>query len=173
MPRCQVESSRMMHSDRKFSSLPLSVSNWASIASSALASVARRSSFRRLSFSASSVARGWSFVRKSSTTSLAMSIRPAALIRGARRKPTSVAVGARFDGICATCMRARRPGWTGLRSSRRPSVAMTRFSPSRGTESAMVAMATSFKKEGIRLRLRRRRCASGSSVVSAADSSNA
>ena len=46
---------------------------------------------------------------------------------------------------------------------------MTRFSPSRGTESAMVAMATSFRKEGTRLRFRRRRCASGSSVVAAAD----
>ena len=162
-----------MHSARKSAEVPFSVASWASIASSAFASVARRSSLRRLSFSASSVARGWSFVRKSSTTSLAISIRPAALIRGARRKPTSVAVGARFDGICAICIRARRPGWTGLRSSRRPSAAMTRFSPLRGTESATVAMATSFKKEGIRLRLTRRRCASGSSAASAADSSNA
>ena len=44
-----------------------------------------------------------------------MSMRPAALMRGARRKPTSVAVGERSSGSSATCISARRPGWTGLR----------------------------------------------------------
>ena len=62
-------------------------------------------------------ARAGSRVRKSSTTSEAMSMRPAALMRGARRKPTSVAVGGRSSGSLATCMRARRPGWTGLASA--------------------------------------------------------
>ena len=66
----------------------------------------------------------------------------------ARSQPvTFVAVGARFAGIWATCIRARKPGCTGFRSSRSPSAAITRFSPSSGTESAIVAMATSFKRE--------------------------
>ena len=112
-------------------------------------------------------ARSGERVRKSSMTSSAISMRPAALMRGPSRKPTSEADGERSSGREATCMRARRPGWTGLASSRRPRAAMVRFSPRRGTESAMVAMATSFRKEGRRRVLRNEREATGFGCVAA------
>ena len=62
-------------------------------------------------------------------TSSAMSMRPAALMRGAMRKPTSVAVGGRSRGRSATRMSSRRPGWTGLRRACEAEGARTRFSP--------------------------------------------
>ena len=48
----------------------------------------------------------------------------------------------------AAAKRARSPTPTGRRSSRSPSAAMTRFSPTRGTASAMVAMAAILRKLG-------------------------
>ncbi len=76
-------------------------------------------------------------------------MRPAALMRGARRKATSKPVSCLAAGSrAAAANSARRPAPTGWRSSRRPRAAMTRFSPRSGTASAMVAMAASFKKLG-------------------------
>ena len=120
-----------------------------SMAASARASVSRRSRLRRSSLSASSVARAASRVQKSSMISEATSMRPAALMRGARRKATSKPVSG-FDAgsSCAAAKSARRPAPTGRRSSRRPSAAMTRFSPRSGTASAMVAMAAILRKLG-------------------------
>ena len=48
----------------------------------------------------------------------------------------------------ATAKRARRPAPAGRRSSLRPRAAITRFSPWRGTASAMVAMAAILRKLG-------------------------
>ena len=74
-------------------------------------------------------------------------MRPAALMRGAMRKPTSPEVGGRFAEICATSSSAFRPGFTALRSASRPKDANTRFSPVSGTASAMVAIATTFMND--------------------------
>ena len=52
----------------------------------------------------------------------------------------------------------------GLASAARPSAAMARFSPVSGTESAMVAMATSLRKDGMRTRSVRAAKAAGSAV---------
>ena len=43
---------------------------------------------------------------------------------------------------------ARSPALTGLRNPSSPSLAKTRFSPTSGTASAMVAMATIFRNDG-------------------------
>ena len=88
-------------------------------------------------------------VVNSSITSEATSMRPAALIRGARRKATSMGVsGRRAVSICASRMRARNPSPTGRRNSAKPTATKTRFSPRSGTASAMVAMASIFKNDG-------------------------
>ncbi len=71
----------------------------ASMAVSAAASASRRSRFRRSSLAASSAARWESRVEKSSMTSEATSMRPAALMRGARRKATSKPVSCLAGGI--------------------------------------------------------------------------
>ena len=60
------------------------------------------------------VRRGGVLVRKSSTTSLAMSMRPAALMRGAMRKPTSVAVGGRLRGILRDLHEGAEAGLDGV-----------------------------------------------------------
>jgi hypothetical protein len=78
------------------------------------ASASRRSRFRRSSLAASSVARCESRVENSSITSEATSMRPAALMRGARRKATSkpvicLAAGSR----AAAANSARRPAPAG------------------------------------------------------------
>ena len=76
-------------------------------------------------------------------------MRPAALMRGARRNATSKPVIALAAGSSAAAAKsARSPGPAGRRSSRSPKAAMTRFSPFSGTASAMVAMAAIFKKLG-------------------------
>ena len=119
------------------------------MAVSAAASVSRRSRLRRSSLAASSAARRESRVEKSSMTSEATSMRPAALMRGARRKATSKPVSCLAAGSSAAAANsARRPAPTGRRSSRRPRAAMMRFSPRRGTASAMVAMAAILRKLG-------------------------
>ena len=111
--------------------------------------MSRRSRFRRSSLAASSAARAGSRVQKSSITSEAISMRPAALMRGASRKATSIPVSCLAAGSrAAAANSALRPAPTGLRSSLRPRAAMTRFSPRRGTASAMVAMAAIFRKLG-------------------------
>ena len=74
-------------------------------------------------------------------------MRPAALMRGAIRKPTSPAVGGRLAEICAVSSRAFKPGFTALRSASSPREAKTRFSPVSGTASAIVAIATTFMNE--------------------------
>src|SRR5256885_5736249 len=55
------------------------------------------------------ILRAASFALKSSITSRATSMRPAALMRGAMRKATSVEVGGRLVEICATSSSAFRP----------------------------------------------------------------
>ena len=87
-------------------------------------------------------------------------MRPAALMRGARRKATSKPVSCLAAGSSAAAAKsARRPAPTGRRSSRRPSAAMVRFSPRRGTASAMVAMAAILRKLGSVFSRARRRIA--------------
>ena len=115
----------------------------------AAASTSRRSRLRRSSLAANSAARLESRVVKSSMTSEATSMRPAALMRGARRKATSKPVSGLAAGSSAAAAKsARRPAPMGWRSSRRPSAAMVRFSPRSGTASAMVAMAAILRKLG-------------------------
>ncbi len=75
------------------------VARRASMAVSAAASTSRRSRFSRSSLAASSAARCESRVEKSSITSEATSMRPAALMRGARRKATSKPVSCLAGGI--------------------------------------------------------------------------
>ncbi len=63
-------------------------------------------------------------------------MRPAALSRGPRRKPTSEAL---IGGVTrATSIRARRPAERVSASASSPSLAITRFSPRSGTMSATV-----------------------------------
>ena len=63
------------------------------------------------------------------------------------RKPTSPEVGGRFAEICATSSSAFRPGIHRFAQCVEPSEAKTRFSPVRGTASAMVAIATTFMND--------------------------
>ena len=83
---------------------------------------------------------------KRSITSAAMSMRPAALIRGAIRNATSSEVSGRPSRRDSSS-NAFSPGFTAVRSAFNPRLAMTRFSPCKGTESAMVAMAAIFRNE--------------------------
>ena len=164
-PRCQsFPSTTTRRASRKLAS----ASNWCSISSSAASSVCLRSVFSRSSFSANSFARTRSRVVKSSTTSDATSMRPAALMRGASRKPMSTVLSARFAGSSLACsIKARRPAPTGRCSSVRPRLAITRFSPSSGTESATVASTSIFRNDGsIFVRVRSRSSASSSACAS-------
>ena len=86
------------------------------------------------------------FTLKSSITSRATSMRPAALMRGAMRNATSPDVSGR-PPTCATSSNALSPGFTAERSASSPSLAKTRFSPVKGTASATVAIATIFMKD--------------------------
>ena len=76
-------------------------------------------------------------------------MRPAAFNRGAMRNATSVALSllALSD---ATSSSAFSPAFTGWRRPSSPSLAKTRFSPTSGTASAMVAMATILRNDGSR-----------------------
>ena len=80
-------------------------------------------------------------------TSLALAMRPAALMRGATRKATWPALGDSPAANPETSSSARRPGFFTSRNPARPRFTMTRFSPVSGTTSATVAIATSFKKD--------------------------
>ena len=116
-----------------------------------IASTMRRSSSCRSPFSlsrraATSRARVGSFKVNRSITSAAISIRPAALILGAIRNATSSEVSG-LPSRCASSSNAFNPGFTVERSAFNPRLAMTRFSPCNGTESAMVAMAAIFMNE--------------------------
>ena len=115
---------------------------------SSIEATMRRSSSWRSPFSLSrrtaiSRARATSFTLNSSMTSAAMSMRPAALMRGAIRKATSPELSG-LPPSCETSSNAFNPGLTVERNALSPSLAMTRFSPASGTESAMVAMAATF-----------------------------
>ena len=106
-PRCQPSPS--ITSRRSLVS-SASLASRSSIARSAVASVSRRSRFSRSSFAASSCARAASRVENSSITSEATSIRPAALMRGARRNATSNPVSCFVAGSSAAAANsARRP----------------------------------------------------------------
>ena len=78
---------------------------------------------------------------KSESARCAVSIRPAAFRRGPMRNATSSDVGAAPGASPASASRARRPGARDEDSAARPSAAMTRFSPSSGTRSAIVPEA--------------------------------
>ena len=75
---------------------------------------------------------------KSDRASIAVSSRPAAFSRGPTRKATSSEVGAEPAGTPDSASRAWRPGARDEARAARPSAAMTRFSPSSGTRSAIV-----------------------------------
>ena len=86
-------------------------------------------------------ARTGSSVSISSTPLSARCIRPAALIRGAKRKPivfSSISAGS----TCATRISARSPGRCVRAKATRPSRTRRRFSRISGTQSATVASAT-------------------------------
>ncbi len=113
------------------------------------ASVSRRSRFSRSSLAASSVARAASRVENSSITSEATSIRPAALMRGARRKATSKPVICLAGGI----ERGRGKKRAQSRARRSAQLAQTQgrdhaILACSGTASAMVAIAAIFRKLG-------------------------
>ena len=81
-------------------------------------------------------------------TAFAVSMRPAALMRGAMRKATCVAVGtepAKPD----TSSSARSPGLRTERSPSRPCLTISRFSPVNGTTSATVPIATSLRNDSM------------------------
>ncbi len=120
-----------------------------SIASSAFGSVARRSLFSPSSFSASSL-RPRRVLRQKQLDDIARNVHPPRSIDPRSQPKPNLRRARRRDSaaICATSIRARSPGCTGFRSAASPSAAITRFSPSSGTESAIVAIATSFRKEG-------------------------
>ena len=80
-------------------------------------------------------------ISSSSRPASARSRRPAALIRGASRKPTARA-SMRAGSARETFMSARRPGRFVVASARRPARTRRRFSPRSGTQSAIVASAT-------------------------------
>ena len=86
-------------------------------------------------------ARPSSVVRSSSSASPGWHRRPAALMRGASRKPTSDAP-IRARSTRAAAMSARRPGRVVRASRRRPARTSPRFSSTSGTTSAIVASAT-------------------------------
>ena len=93
-------------------------------------------------------ARSVSEVQNSSITSLALAMRPAALMRGAREKRFVRASGP----IRRRPDRRRRAARAGPDCGRRavlpdPRFTMTRFSPVSGTTSATVAIATSFRND--------------------------
>ena len=113
----------------------------------AISSVRCRSALSLSSFAAILEARKGSSVANSSTTSRAVSMRPAALIRGATRKAIEPALGGLADENPATSRRAFRPKLRGLRNPSRPNLTKIRFSPTKGTTSAMVPIATSFRNE--------------------------
>ena len=110
-----------------------------------------RSPLSSFSCIAISAARASSFSVKRSMTRSARSMRPAALRRGATRNAMSPALSGREPSSWQLASRARSPALRGLRSPCRPSLAKTRFSPTSGTASAMVAMATIFRNDGRRL----------------------
>ncbi len=164
-PRCHPSPST---TSRRASHSSESVARRVSIAASARASVSRRSRLSRSSLPASSLARAASRVQNSSMMSDATSMRPAALMRGATRNAISNAViGFEAGSSCAAANIARNPAPTGRRSSRRPSAAITRFSPRSGTASAIVAMAAILRKLGKSLsRVRSASCRSSRACAS-------
>ena len=82
-----------------------------------------------------------SSVSSSSSAASGRPSRPAALIRGARRKPTAPASTA-AGSTRAFRISAWRPGRCVRASARSPAIASERFSSSSGTTSAIVASAT-------------------------------
>ena len=81
-------------------------------------------------------------VSTSSSATSGRPSRPAALIRGASRKPTDAGVdGCRIDAARSACS-ACSPGRRVHASARSPAAASARFSSTSGTTSAMVASAT-------------------------------
>ena len=105
-------------------------------------STAWRSRFSSSRTSAQRRASSGSSVSTSSSATSGRPSRPAALIRGARRKPTGAGVdGCRID-VCAPHERLKPRTRASRASARSPAVASARFSSTSGTTSAIVASAT-------------------------------
>ncbi len=145
-PGCHAGDARTMARSRP--PLADSASAWANASARMEPSSSCRSRFCRSRSAASSRASNGSWVSSRRTAAVASSRRPAALIRGASPKatrPTPSPPGA-DSGIPATWARARRPGRVVPASWARPCFTRIRFSPSRGTRSAMVPRATRSRK---------------------------
>ena len=82
-----------------------------------------------------------SSVSSSSSAAVGRPRRPAALIRGASRKPTAPS-STTAASTRAACISARRPGRCVVARRRSPASASARFSSTSGTTSAIVASAT-------------------------------
>ena len=114
-----------------------------SIASSRMRrSISCRAAFSRSSSSASARAVPSSSARRSRTPRPASSSRPAALMRGASRKPTWPAVISPPSAIPATRFSARSPGRRLVAIASSPQRTRIRFAPTSGTTSATVPSAT-------------------------------